>query len=46
MRVSEVAYELEIPPSLSVMHSVFHVSLLKKYMPDGSHKLEHKELDV
>lgn len=28
------------------MYSVFHVSMLKKYMPEISHKLQHKKLDV
>ena len=30
-RVGKVAYELALPPGLSEMHLVFHVSILKKY---------------
>ena len=33
-RVGTVAYRLELPPSLSSMHAVFHVSILHKYTPD------------
>ena len=32
-----VAYRLALPPSLSQVHSVFHVSLLRKYISDPSH---------
>ena len=38
-RVGEVAYKLALPPSLSVVHHVFHVSMLQKYIPDESHVL-------
>ena len=30
-RVGEVAYELALPPGLSGVHRVFHVSMLKRY---------------
>ena len=30
-RVGEVAYELALPPGLSGVHPVFHVSMLKRY---------------
>lgn len=43
--VSEVAYELALPSSLSIMHSLFHVSMMK-YTSDGSHKLRHDVLNV
>ena len=33
-RVSIVAYRLALPPSLSDVHEVFHVSMLRKYTPD------------
>ena len=33
-RKGEVAYEIELPASLSVVHNVFHVSHLKKCHPE------------
>ena len=45
-RVREVAYELALPPSLSAVHPVFHVSMFRRYVPDGSHRLQHEELEV
>ena len=36
-RVGEVAYELALPPGLSRVHSVFHVSMLKRYHGDGNY---------
>ncbi|XP_070002274.1 uncharacterized protein [Nicotiana sylvestris] len=39
-RVGEVAYKLALPPSLSVVHPVFHVSMLRKYQGDLSHVLD------
>lgn len=41
-----MAYECVLPPSLSAIHPMFHVSMLKKYLSDKSHKLQHEELDV
>ena len=38
-RVGEEAYKLALPPCLSVVHHVFHVSMLRKYIPDESHML-------
>ncbi|TYK04048.1 pol protein [Cucumis melo var. makuwa] len=31
------AYRLALPPSLSAVHDVFHVSMLRKYVSDPSH---------
>ena len=33
-RVGTVAYRLALPPSLSSVHAVFHVSMLQKFTPD------------
>ena len=33
-RVGKVAYQLELPPELSEVHDVFHVSQLKNHVPD------------
>ncbi|PHU21760.1 hypothetical protein BC332_06867 [Capsicum chinense] len=35
--VSPVAYRLELPPSLSGVHPVFHVSMLKKFHGNGNY---------
>jgi hypothetical protein len=34
-QVNPVAFKLELPPSMSKLHPVFHASLLKPYKPDG-----------
>ena len=38
--VGKVAYRLELPPELSRVHNVFHISKLRKYFPDPSHVIE------
>ena len=38
-RVGSVAYHLALPPKLSMIHLVFHVLMLHKYLPDLSHVL-------
>ena len=38
-RVGPVAYRLALPPSLSRIHDVFHVFVLRKYIPDITHVL-------
>ena len=35
--IGEVAYELALPPGLSGVHPIFHVSMLKRYYGDGSY---------
>ena len=39
-RVGTVAYLLALPPSLSGVHAVFHVSMLRKYTPDPNHVVD------
>ncbi|XP_042441327.1 uncharacterized protein LOC122026664 [Zingiber officinale] len=38
-RIGEVAYRLVLPPSLTGVHDVFHVSMLRRYVPHPSHIL-------
>jgi hypothetical protein len=45
-RVGEVAYRLALPPSLAGVHDVFHVSQLRRYIPDPSHILDHSDLRI
>jgi hypothetical protein len=35
-----VAYQIALPPLLSNIHNVFHVSQLRKYVSDPSHIIE------
>ena len=39
-RVGTVAYRLALPPSLSDVHEVFHVSMLWKYTPDPAYVVD------
>ena len=39
-RVGTVAYRLELSPSLSGVHEVFHVSMLRKYTLDPAHVVD------
>ena len=45
-RVGEVAYKLVLPPELSRIHPVFHVSMLRKYIPDPSHVLQPQTVEI
>ncbi|XP_015161872.1 uncharacterized protein [Solanum tuberosum] len=39
IHVGDVAYKLALPLSLLVVHPVFHVTMLQKYMPNESYVL-------
>ncbi|KAA0031865.1 pol protein [Cucumis melo var. makuwa] len=45
-RISPVAYRLALPPSLSKVHDVFHVSMLRKNVPDPSHVVDYEPLEI
>ncbi|XP_042409757.1 uncharacterized protein LOC121998771 [Zingiber officinale] len=38
-RIGEVAYRVALPPSLTGVHDLFHVSMLRRYVPHPSHIL-------
>ena len=39
-RIGTVAYRLALPPSMIGVHDVFHVSMLRKYIPDPAHMVD------
>jgi hypothetical protein len=45
-RVGEVAYRLALPPMLAGVHNVFHVSMLRKYVPDRNHVVAYEPLQL
>ncbi|XP_027337267.1 uncharacterized protein LOC113850960 [Abrus precatorius] len=45
-KVGPVAYEITLPPNLSNLHPVFHVSQLRKYIPDPTHVIELDPVQV
>ena len=45
-RMGKVAFRLVLPPSLSGVHNVFHVSMLRKYIPDPSHVVDYEPLKL
>ena len=45
-RVGTVAYRLALLPSLSGVHGVFHISMLRKYTPDPAHVVDWGEITV
>ncbi|MCF6810744.1 hypothetical protein L3H50_10885, partial [Corynebacterium sp. MC-04] len=45
-RFGQVAYELELPQELSMVHPVFHVSMLRKCIGDPSHITPIEDVQV
>ena len=45
-RVGSSTYQLALLLALSAVHNVFHISMLRKYVPDESHVLDFTELGV
>ena len=45
-RVGTITYRLALPPSLSVVHEVFHISMLQKYSPNPTQVMDLGELVV
>ncbi|XP_016748016.1 uncharacterized protein [Gossypium hirsutum] len=45
-RIGPVTYQLELPPKLSQIHDMFHVSMLRWYRSDPSHVVAVEEIEV
>ena len=45
-RMGTVAYRLALPPSMSGVHEVFHVSMLRKYTPDPAYVVDWGQIEV
>ena len=45
-KVGVVAYRIALPPSLSNLHDVFHVSQLRKYVYDAFHVIQVDDFEV
>ena len=45
-RVGTFAYWLALSPSLSGVHEVFHVSMLRKYTPDPAHVVDWGQIEI
>ena len=41
-----MAYHLALPPELAKLHNVFYVSMLRRYLSDGSHILPVQDMQV
>ena len=39
-RIDTVAYRLALPPNMSGVHEVLHISMLRKYTPDPAHVVD------
>jgi hypothetical protein len=45
-RVGALAYRLQLPKSMSGVHPVFHVSVLRKYLKDPGQKMDAEPLII
>ncbi|KAL6185691.1 hypothetical protein ACLB2K_041819 [Fragaria x ananassa] len=46
VRRKELEFQVVLPPELSRIHNVFHVSKLRKYIADPSHVLEEQPISL
>ncbi|XP_075096514.1 uncharacterized protein LOC142174592 [Nicotiana tabacum] len=45
-RIGEVAYKLELPASMTLVHPIFHVSMLRGYVHDHAHIVSPEVVEI
>ncbi|XP_035546851.1 uncharacterized protein LOC118348728 [Juglans regia] len=45
-RIGPLAYRVALPPVLAGVHNVFHISMLRKYVPDPTHIIDYEPLQI
>ena len=45
-KVKKVAYEIALPPQWQHIHNVFHVSMLKPYVPNSNQVIEYEPIEL
>ncbi|CAN6447751.1 unnamed protein product [Victoria cruziana] len=45
-KVGDVAYRVALPPQYNHIHPVFHVSMLRKYVPDPTYVIDYEDIEV
>ncbi|XP_070019653.1 uncharacterized protein [Nicotiana sylvestris] len=45
-RIEKVAYKLELPASMTLVHPVFHVSMLRGYVHDHAHIVSPEVVEI
>ncbi|XP_041000578.1 uncharacterized protein LOC121246465 [Juglans microcarpa x Juglans regia] len=45
-QIGPVAYKVALPTAFSGVHNVFHVSMLRKYIHDPTHIIDHETLQI
>ena len=45
-KIGSTVYRVALPPALSKIHNVFHISNLRKYIPDSKHVIKYEPLRI
>ena len=45
-QIGQTAYRVALPPQYVQIHNVFHVSMLRKYVHDPSHVIQHEDIEI
>ena len=45
-KLNSVTYRLDLPTELEHVHNVFHISQLRKYIPDPSHTIITEPMEI